>query len=318
MSDVLFLTEAGQGIGFGHLTRMSALKAFMTAQGISAQMIVHCLGPMENLPPGLNVLDWINGPADTFSDKKWRALIVDSYLAPARRYAELTSLGTPVLALDDYQRLQYPVDFVVNPGLGFKVEAYSSQRAVCRGGSDYIIFREAFWNNTWNGLPTQRGSILATTGGSDPHDLLRKIAILYEEYSALTIIAPDQAVHARIREAYPGMRILGLLNENQMRDELGRAEIVISGCGQSLNELALLGKNTVGLLTGKDQEPNAAYFTQSGFLLDVIRWDDPDFIQNLRMAIKRQQQLVHTGRPVPALQISPRTALENYLRLLNL
>ena len=64
------------------------------------------------------------------------------------------------------------------------------------------------------------------------------------------------------------------------------SDIIVSGCGQTLHELALLGKPTVGICLDIDQEPNRDFYFKNGFLAAKINWTDENFEKNILTEIE--------------------------------
>jgi spore coat polysaccharide biosynthesis predicted glycosyltransferase SpsG len=64
------------------------------------------------------------------------------------------------------------------------------------------------------------------------------------------------------------------------------SDLVISACGQTLHELACLGTPFIGILTGDDQRYNQAYYIENGVLGGLIRFDDADFEEKIRIQLE--------------------------------
>lgn len=317
MKTALFLTEAGDGIGFGHLSRVSALADYFRSNAASVRLLVHCKGPGLYLGHNGSIFDWISEEATAESTKPWDAIFIDSYLAGPDVYSGYRQGCRRLIVLDDYNRIEYPADILINPGLNFNPRLYVNQKARCIGGSEYLIFRSAFRQGYKTPVTPVKDSILVTVGGSDYRRLLQKLAGLSADFPHITILCPEEAPRAELMARFPNLRVLGPLNEHEILNQYQLAEIVVSGCGQSMNELALLSKKAVGLLIGDDQENNAQFYLRNGFLATTITWDDPDLLSKVRGEIirLRSEPTKHDSHRRHAWD--PEANMQNYFRLLS-
>jgi len=297
---VLFLNESGVGIGLGHVTRTNALSSFLVSQGFETAMRTYeCSRQGEEPGDWLSTTQWQDTNAD--------CVIIDSYLASVEHYRAIRAVFPRVVAIDDFNRISYPVDLVINPNVFFLELDYSNQKARTIGGIDYIILRESFRKCKERG--GSGSGVLLTLGGSDFRGLLPRLAGLADRLPALTIVCPESGLFEDLRSRFPGVRVLGRLTEEQMLEEYLAAAVVISGCGQSLHELAYLGVNTTGICLAPDQVLNRAYYLSSGFLNQSVDWDDSNLEDKILGSVSR------VARPIAAA-FDPERNLKNYVEAL--
>jgi UDP-2,4-diacetamido-2,4,6-trideoxy-beta-L-altropyranose hydrolase len=317
MKKTLFLTEAGDGIGFGHLSRVSALADFFRSNGAAVELLVHWKRSAVHLSHDGRVFDWITEEVESKPPDLWDAVFIDSYIAGPEIYEYYGQSCRQLIVLDDYNRMNYPADILVNPGLNFSPQLYAGQKARCFGGSKYLIFRSAFREGYKATVKSVKDSVLITVGGSDYRGLLYKLAGLKRDFPNITMLCPETAQRAKLLAQFPDLQVLGPLNEHEILREYQLAEIVVSGCGQSINELALLSKKVVGLLIGDDQKNNAEFYLQSGFLNTIISWDDLDLLQKVRAEISRLRSEGPSKGFSHRLELDPDANMRNYFKLLS-
>jgi spore coat polysaccharide biosynthesis predicted glycosyltransferase SpsG len=281
---IVILTEAGEKIGFGHYTRCSALFQSLKENGNEVRMLVYLNDYVLN-DTNITTIDWIQGIDEIKSQSASDIVIVDSYLASQEIYKKLKQKFHQVIAIDDYNRITYSADVVINPNVFFAETNYSNQSAECLGGKDYVILRPEFRNaQVTNSIRKSIGNILITIGGSDYRNLLpRLIEICMGKGTAqIHVIAPEGLEQIGDNEQltiFPSQNAEGIVSRMQ------NADLVISACGQTLHELVSLGKPTIGICLDIDQVPNQLYYLKAGFLKHDIVWNDTDFEQKLLIAI---------------------------------
>ncbi|EMO34163.1 hypothetical protein LEP1GSC175_1722 [Leptospira santarosai str. HAI821] len=301
---ILFFTESGANIGFGHIARITALSDFLLGQEFHSITINH-----DGISKDKN---WINESFSYSSYSGFDLAVVDSYLAGEKIYKFIRKVAKKVIAIDDYNRIVYPVDIVINPNVFFDQIDYNNQSAKCYGGSNFVILRESF-RKYEKPKVSQESGILITLGGSDYRNLLPQLCELSKVNKQITLICPEKEKLESLQEKYQKVRILGKLSESEILQEFVNAEIIISGCGQTLHELYHLRKKTVGICIDRDQIMNQEYYLNVKFLNRKIGWDSPAILNEISEAVVDLRE--ERFRPVFLNPISPTKNLENYVSL---
>jgi spore coat polysaccharide biosynthesis predicted glycosyltransferase SpsG len=273
MRNITILTEAGKTIGFGHYTRCSSLYQALIKAGNQVRFIVFENEYVVN-DPKIQSLNWLKSIDSLYPVSTNEIAIVDSYLADKNTYTQLAERFHKVVAIDDYNRISYPVDLVINPNVFFEDIDYSNQTAVCLGGKDYVLLRPEFVQveTSFSDNETLQ-NILITIGGSDFRNLLPKLISICEQQKCpnITVIDPENKLSNQKH-----VKVLPAQSATQMVHEMQRADVVISACGQTLHELVALQKPTIGICLDIDQVPNQNFYAKQGFLLAAIQWNDKD------------------------------------------
>lgn len=233
---VIFLTEHGDGIGLGHVRRCQAL-----ADEIDDSKVL-------SYPE----YDWMRFP---FSFNEEDIIVIDSYLADKKVYDKYLSKAKKVVAIDDYNRIDYGDCQVIQP------DVFS--------GQDLFILRESFKEVKYV-VRQEVKNIVVSVGGSDYREILPGIMHMLDSLEGIsaTYIGADNPVP---KNTVPGI--------------MASADIVISAFGQSMFELSYLGVPTIGIQIDKDQNRIAEYFVNAG-LSNHHKWDDISLIDDLHNQIK--------------------------------
>src|SRR3989338_1248694 len=145
MLNLLILTEAGRGIGLGHYSRCQAIQSYVKENDGNAKILIYKRGNIYSLKKGTDTkeFNWLTNIKDILRYKiRYDMVLVDSYLATGRQYSFLRSAFNRVAILDDYNRLSYNADLLINPNLFGESVNYTNQKARIAGGGKYLILRK--------------------------------------------------------------------------------------------------------------------------------------------------------------------------------
>ena len=279
MNRILILTEAGKNIGFGHLTRCTAIYNYLEDNSFEVDLIVNL---NEALTPNLGFenIDWLNINPEFFANK-YNLIIIDSYLVSKSWLLGLKNKQTVVVHIDDYNRIIYPVNLIVNPNIFLESLDYSNQTTKYIGGPDYLILRKPFRLKKEKSIYNGKPRLLITLGGSDYRNLLPKLIKWSTDLNLfkISIIAPEG-----IEVLSKGVRVLPLLDANSMANEIINSEVIISACGQTLHEIASINRSTIGIGIDIDQIPNHKFYNSINFIKHNLWWDQNE----LEVEVKKE------------------------------
>lgn len=287
---LLILTEAGDNIGFGHFSRCTAVATEWAKIG-DARMFLHLNGSQRQFVPPGEAFDWLaNINAVCHRSNDFDVVLVDSYLAPATAYEHLRNSFGFVAAIDDYQRIVYPVDLVVNPNLHGDQLDTNQQTAEYIGGKRYILLREPFKSQAATSLRTNSSfnSIAITVGGSDYRSLLHPLTALFiRQGFNVRVITGHADLKERFEMAFPAhlVQAFGRLNADEMYAVFDNSDAVVTAAGQTLHELASMGKPTVAVCIDHDQKNNIDFYTRAGFVPERLYWNQANLKSRLLNAL---------------------------------
>jgi len=275
-------TEAGKGIGFGHLTRCSALVEQLKLQGKEVELIVY-LNQCEINYSKFTKLDWLTKSPEELLTVGTIA-VFDSYLVTKDWLNRAKALDCKLIHIDDYNRIVYPVDLIINPNVFAQDIDYSNQNAKFVGGADYVVIRAPFRNIKQEVRETNYLKLFITLGGSDYRGMLPKLAKWAQDFKhyKIRLVAPEES-----NICIPGLEVLPLLSAEEMVNEMKSADVVISACGQTLHELASINKPTIGICLDKDQVPNHKFYNDVGFIRGDLWWNQEGLQKNIEAELTR-------------------------------
>lgn len=282
---VLILSEAGLDIGFGHYTRCSAIQAYLNAHGVDCKMLLNVVGDYQLDIEPESVVDWLSS-RNVVNDLSahYQTVLIDSYIATEQAYSWLSNTFEKIIAIDDYNRIAYDADMLINPNVFFDSLDYSNQSSSkIFGGKEYVILRKVFRtkDKKKKSLAKIISKITITVGGTDYRNILPLLIniVSKNKWIHLTVITGNVKLQAFLQNQFKDINILGLLTASEMYACFNEADIVISACGQTLHELASLGKPTIGICLDIDQVPNQQFYFEKRFLKTKIHYDNLSEIQ---------------------------------------
>ena len=253
----IILTEGGRNIGFGHTIRSIALYHSFESKGIISKIVISADETLEYFLEGLNysIFNWLKDEREALNlIKGYDIVVIDSYLANESLYKEISNENNGCLVMiDDYNRLNYPNGIVINPSVyGEKINYSRNNDTTNLLGNDYIILRKEFWSPPKKIIERKIENVLMTFGGRGYSDLLQSTIKYLREFFNFNFITIDLE-----RERF---------SAKQMIDLMLKADICISGGGQTLHELARIGLPTVGICFADKQLQNLKEWNDKGFL----------------------------------------------------
>lgn len=276
------LTEAGRGIGLGHFTRCTAIFEEILNLGFDVTFDVF-LKETSFSDYKLTSKDWLNLPKSEVFNGVDVALI-DSYLVSKEWLSIVNDMGVKLILLDDYNRIIYPANLVINPNVFAESIDYSNQTSKCIGGPDYLILRKPFRLKKEKSIYDGKPRLLITLGGSDYRNLIPKLINWSTELNLfkISIIAPS-GIEISSKE----IRVLPLLDANSMANEITNSEVIISACGQTLHEIASINRSTIGIGIDIDQIPNHKFYNSINFIKRNLWWDQDELEEEVKKELIR-------------------------------
>lgn len=269
---VLILSEGGSDIGFGHITRCISLYQAFKEKGASPEFVVNGDTTIKDLLKDKNyrIFNWLEEKDKLFEIIEEADIVtMDSYLAKKFLYDKISRMTDGrLLMVDDYNRLEYPKGIIVNPTIYGDSLSYSQKNSVdYLLGKDYIILRKEFWGVSEKKINKEVKNILITFGGINHSDLARGIV----NYLKNKFDFHFYVVDARKNK----------LTAKEMLNLMLKADICISGGGQTTYELARVGVPTIGICFAENQRLNLKSWQKKGFIEYVGWYNDRDLLKKI-------------------------------------
>ena len=243
-------------------------------KGFECEILLDKKGDSLPISGSFKLKKWLTDSTILQSYTHFDVVLIDSYLLDNDGEAYIKKLFSKTVFLDDYNRMTFLADLVINPNVCFGLIDYSNQKQVV-GGKEYIILRKEFRDYKPE-FKSGGKKILITIGGTDYRNIIAKISehLISAGFKDITVICPDKCDLPKISHLKNHLQIKEFLTADEMLIEYNKASLVISACGSTLNELASIGKFTVGICLDIDQEPIQHFYLKEGLLLNKIDWDD--------------------------------------------
>src|SRR5687768_6944479 len=94
---LLILTEAGEGIGFGHYSRCSAIKSYFEGENVPTDIFLNVKGEQTSEYKAI-VGDWMPN-INAINTANYSHVLLDSYLSPLSIFSLLKTQFDSVIAL---------------------------------------------------------------------------------------------------------------------------------------------------------------------------------------------------------------------------
>lgn len=237
----LIFADGKLGVGLGHISRCTALKEELEAQGFK-----------------VNILD--SALLESFKFQVPYSLItIDSYVLPLESYALVTKHAKKCLFFDDTLRLDYPQGIIVNNASCVDLKKYQIKYP------NHTLFLGDGYSLTQNVFKSQKPSILnqtiqrclITLGGEDILKLNSQLA------QAILEAFPNLEIHCITKDFknLPKSIIAhSKLSAKEMAQCIRAMDICICACGQSLREILFCGIPVIALEIASNQSANLKSF----------------------------------------------------------
>lgn len=294
MNRVLFLTEIGEGIGFGHLSRCSPI-AKELSKDYKVEFFLYEIGNNSfdaKFSDSILVkkINWISFDSKYFNPNDF--VIVDSYMAKQDFFDELKLTTSNILVFDDYCRLNYKTKFILNPNVSGDISKYDISESKIFSGRKYVILREEFRNLKKREPKFRVKNIVISVGGSDYRGLLPiLIKDVCSQFSNIYfhIITGSDSYKNKLEKEFEKSNLLfyGFLDSQEIVEVFIISDMAISACGQTLSELIMTSTPFVTFILDTDQIPIQEFYLDNNIIEKNICWDDKGFCEIINQEITR-------------------------------
>ena len=276
---IFILTEGGDGVGFGHITRCVSISQAFSKEGIEADFIVNSDESVVDLLKGkkYELYDWIKNKENlTKLISKDDIVVVDSYLANKHCYEELYLMAGSLVCIDDNNRLDYPNSIVLNGSIGAEKMEYKNKNASYLLGIKYFPMRDVFWDFEEKKISDKIENLMITFGGDDKRSMTGAIMkMLVKNFSKVhkkVIVGKSFKDSEKLKTLKDiNTELIYHPTVDIMKEVMANSDIAISACGQTLYELAKMGLPTIGICIAENQSQNIKGWKDAGFL-EYIGW----------------------------------------------
>lgn len=300
---ILFRVDAGRvpGLSFGHLYRcLSVARVALTGGAVAATFL------MRDYPEGVRVVEKAGFDISTMpvgvtpdheaaqmnrlaSDLAADWVVVDiPYLDQDFSWLRgLRADGARILFVDDYRFRVPEADVVWNSGI-LAPDRVSSDNPKARilAGIDYFLF-----DGNVNSAPPIRTegrvNVLISFGGSDPTGLTLRVveALLtrpWPECLFRVVLGPGFRGGPQVRDTLKcsGEDWVVVESPSALVPYLAGSDVAVSNGGQTLYQLAYLGRTTLPVASTEHEADTVAGFLEHGLIpAGLAKWDRAAFLE---------------------------------------
>lgn len=283
--EIYILTEGGREHGCGHIVRCSALYEAFVSIGTNVNLIINGDDSCKNKLG--TYINWIDQVVIQHECSDNVVLIMDSYNA-SRKTIELYNKSYSNIALiDDTLSIDVNHGVVINPTNFFEYIAHKCNPNINYiKGRDLILLRKEFWEVPRYFVRDKIDNITITMGANDLRRISFKLAsFLNSNFNIrnISIVRNDETISST--DAHSNSKNVCIrknLSAIEMRDLMCQSDLVISGGGQTLYELARIGVPAIAVCLIENQAAAIKAFIDDEFILQFIQWDDQDLMEKVR------------------------------------
>lgn len=291
MKKVLILTEGSKDIGFGHITRCTAIYQAFEEIGITPEFIVNGDESVKELLENKNhtVFPWLT---ENYSFEDVDLVVVDSYLANYTIYEKISRLVEIPVYLDDTKRIDYPDGIVVNGAIYAEEMGYVKKDGIVYLlGSQYTPLRKEFWDVSEKEIRENVGCVMVTFGGNDVRDMtplvLKLLTDKYPEIVKKVVVGRGFQNIGAIESVRDDKTELNYFPDAEgMKHLMLESDVAISAGGQTLYELARVGVPTIGILVVDNQRNNVKGWQRAGVIEYAGWWEDEKLLPGIETSLE--------------------------------
>jgi spore coat polysaccharide biosynthesis predicted glycosyltransferase SpsG len=285
MDKIVFLTEAGPGIGMGHINRCCALADGFEALGISPQFKVRGVQRMDNLhEKQVTYTEWFDLKILDEILSLYSTVIVDTYLANTETLRLITqNAGFPVFLVDSTLKY-HPGGTILFPSV------YANKYEHLKGGDrwisgkDYLLFGKELWHLPSFKVRNEVYNIAIILGGFVEHNFVQPIIESIKSIFPKSWINIFGSVDKSPLDD-SNINYRGYLSKQEYIKALYQSDIAIAGAGLSLNECALIGLPVISVAINETQLMNSKTWKEVASV-EFVRIGDKDLNSNIHNYLK--------------------------------
>lgn len=285
---IIFWTEAGQGIGMGHLHRSLVIAREFLKSGQPSLFIINN-DPVamnrvsaQEFPFQLGKLDGKELPS--FTGKAPKTLVFDTKKDISPLIKTLKRLGHKLILMDNTTPARLGADVVIYPSALFDNKLdWPGYAGHVYGGAMYVPVDKTFLEARKESQRRQHQPpyhILITMGGSDPRHLTYQIVSslrsLPQPIDIKVVIGPAFAPDPRLGELERSddPRLRFIRNQDNLASLMAGSHIAITAVGTTLYELAAVGVPAIIVANHSEDRRDLELYKKLGMNLPLGFYQD--------------------------------------------
>lgn len=305
---VLMRVDACKEMALGHLKRCVSLAikfrekgvavVFLTAGDDFSETLLQGQGVRyETLGSDINSANDYSAAIRTAEEYSAKIIVIDSYEIDDVYRSRLMSCGYFVVSIDDNADRDLPSHVIINGNLNAEHLSYPTVDGVSKClGIKYLILGPEFWNPDATSVTESVHNVLITMGGIDHYDLTSKILSILDgidsDFDITVIIGPYYDKGNSIRQQVSTMKkkVELVTSPTSLYPYMKRCTMAFSAGGQTLYELSVLGRPTIGITLWENQAGNVNELSKMGAIYGIVYSASEEFDA---MLTEKASRLMH-------------------------
>jgi len=286
---IFIRADGGKSIGLGHVMRMIVLGKELRKKN---EVIFLCRNNKEDkFKAGIEIIKENQFKVIEISEKNYvedilsiqkrlhgNMIITDNYDVDEKYFAELKKHFVLTGYVDDVNKVQMDVDFVINQNINALYMDYGKttmDNTKLFLGTKYCMIRDEFIRNSNEKIIKEEvKDILITLGGMDnDHNTKKVLELIKDSNKNIHVVLGSAFDKALIKDIYDLSKkysnIFPYENAN-MSELMKKCDISISACGSTIYELCAMQLPSIGLIIADNQEEVAHIMKEKELVLDVF------------------------------------------------
>ncbi len=264
---VAFFTEAGSKRGMGHLVRCQTIANEFIKNGDTVGFFLDSDIDYSYIYDSLYTFEWDKLLLKEFYD----VIFIDSYEADVRMYQKLDKSAKLSIAIDDYERISYPTNVIINfaakaDKIFFKKRENKKEYLL---GLGFIPIRNIFLNFQQK----KEEKIFIMLGGSDTNNLSLTILESLKNIPIKKVVVVNNE-NAKELINYKDVEVLFKPTEKQLVSQMMSSSYAITTASMSIYELSFLQIPTIIIAVSRNQIIGAPQIIQNKlakFYVDITK-----------------------------------------------
>lgn len=305
---VLMRVDACKEMALGHLKRCVSLAIKLREKGVPVVFLTAGDGFSETLLQGLgfryeilgsdiNSANDCNSAISTAEEYNAKIIVIDSYEIDDVYRSRLMSCGYFVVSIDDNAERNLSSHVITNGNLKAEHLNYPAVDGVSKcAGIEYLILGHEFWNPEAISDTESVHNVLITMGGIDHYDLTSKILSILDgmdsDFDITVIIGPYYDNEKSICRQVSAMnkKVELVTSPTSLYPYMKRCAMAFSAGGQTLYELSVLGRPTIGITLWENQAGNVNELSKMGAIYGIVYSASEEFDA---MLSEKASRLIH-------------------------
>lgn len=261
MFRVIYLTEAGKKIGFGHLKRAESLKRLVRHQNWHIYLEDAASSDWKHDFPYWSRNKSVKSLVDGYD-----IVIFDSFVASDLIYNELRNQKC-VLYLDDFLIRNFSNGLVIDWTVGAELRRKTASNSCF--GLEYLAVREEFLLERKKTASHNKLRVSSVFGGSDPFNYTQRVFDSLSEISQIELTLIGTKEYPSFEKFKDKDLFRWNLPLSKYIEELYNSDLVITAGGQTLYELAVLQVPAIACAVTPDQINDVKGFAEIGCCIAI-------------------------------------------------